>query len=95
MIVAPIMFSGVGNQSFRDYAPMPISPPLRPDQGKCELTEIAQQIDSCQRECALNDAEKYEEMLNFGLVEVVYEWSRGMVSRRASEHGHTAKTIWF
>ena len=74
---------------------------LHPDQGKCELTEIAKQIDSSQRECGLNDAEKYEEMLNFGLVEVVYEWSRGMVSRRASEQGHTedcfvlkGRSIW-
>ncbi|XP_043214935.1 helicase SKI2W-like isoform X1 [Amphibalanus amphitrite] len=48
------------------------------EKGKLELTEIAAQIDACQHECGLNDAEKHEEMLNFGLVEVVYEWSRGM-----------------
>ncbi|XP_037087754.1 helicase SKI2W-like isoform X2 [Pollicipes pollicipes] len=48
------------------------------EKGKEELISVAREIDHCQNECHLGDAEKHEEMLNFGLVEVVFEWARGM-----------------
>ena len=63
-------------------------------QGTLELTDIAKHIDACQHECGLNDAEKHEEMLNFGLVEVVYEWSRGMVGSGIPSSERSIRWCW-
>lgn len=50
------------------------------DQGRDKMYEIAVQLNKIQAECQLQvgNEDDYVEQLNFGLVSVVYEWSRGV-----------------
>jgi antiviral helicase SKI2 len=49
------------------------------DQGRDKIIQIAQHLNNAQVECQLiiGDEDDYLEQLNFGLVPVVYEWSKG------------------
>jgi len=48
---------------------------------KEEVLKIATNLATLQYDCGLNISIKdYLKVLNWGLVEVVYEWARGMVS---------------
>jgi antiviral helicase SKI2 len=49
------------------------------DQGRDRMIEIALKINRIQSDCEIQVAgsDDYVEQLNFGLVEVVYEWSKG------------------
>lgn len=49
--------------------------------GKEKIQKITERLGKTQRDCGLDLAvEEYVRGLNFGLVEVVYEWARGMVN---------------
>lgn len=50
------------------------------DEGRNKMLEIAIKINQIQKECnlALGPEDDCVEQLNFGLVEVVYEWSKGI-----------------
>ena len=50
------------------------------DQGRDRMVHIAQQLNNIQKECQLpvGGEDDYLEQLNFGLVPVVYEWSKGV-----------------
>lgn len=47
---------------------------------KCrdDVISAASRLDRCHRDVGLNHVESFSEMLSFGLMEVVYHWSRGM-----------------
>ena len=51
-------------------------------QGKKVIKEIANNITDVEIKCNVNQEDTLEtiEKLNFGLMEVVYEWARGKVS---------------
>lgn len=52
----------------------------RLQKGQDKIVEIAKRLASVQRDCGLDvSQEEYLGNLKFGLVEVVYEWARGMV----------------
>jgi antiviral helicase SKI2 len=50
------------------------------DQGRDKMIQIAQQLNLVQTECQLqlSNEDDYLEQLNFGLVQVVYEWCKGV-----------------
>jgi len=50
------------------------------DQGRDKMIQIAQQLNLVQTECQLQlgNEDDYLEQLNFGLVQVVYEWCKGV-----------------
>ena len=50
------------------------------DQGRDKMIQIAQQLNHVQAECQLQvgPEDDYLEQLNFGLVQVVYEWCKGV-----------------
>lgn len=53
-------------------------------QGMERVQSVAKRIGEVQVACGLNQTvEEFVGELNFGLVEVVYEWARGMVSTLA------------
>jgi superfamily II RNA helicase len=53
--------------------PAPVS------QGKAEILALAKTIGETQRDCGVDmPVDEYLGTLKFGLVEVVYEWARGM-----------------
>ncbi|KAK3088659.1 hypothetical protein FSP39_022012 [Pinctada imbricata] len=47
-------------------------------EGKNRILEIAGRISDLQRQCGMELAGDYEEEFKFGLMEVVFEWARGM-----------------
>lgn len=50
-------------------------------QGRLKMMEIGERLFEIQTECGLDlSRHDYFRNLNYGLVEVVYEWARGMVS---------------
>ena len=50
-------------------------------QGQERIIEEAQQISKIQKQVGMQVPMEYEETFKFGLMEVVFEWARGMVSR--------------
>lgn len=53
-------------------------------QGIEHIRSVAEQIALLQRKCGLQESvEDFVEQYKFGLVEVVYEWARGMVRMKA------------
>lgn len=50
-------------------------------QGRDRIIEEAQQISKVQKQVGMQVPVEYEETFKFGLMEVVFEWARGMVSR--------------
>lgn len=70
------------------------------DQGRDKMYQIAQYLNSIQTECQLQigSEDDYVEQLNFGLVSVVYEWSKGVSfckikSLTDTQEGIIVKTI--
>ncbi|XP_048756340.2 SKI2 subunit of superkiller complex protein-like isoform X2 [Ostrea edulis] len=55
-------------------------PKLSPElvKGKESILSIAQKISSLQRQCGMNLVGDYEDEFKFGLMEVVFEWARGL-----------------
>lgn len=49
-------------------------------QGKDAILSIAQKISGLQRQYGMNLVGDYEDEFKFGLMEVVFEWARGLVS---------------
>ena len=48
-------------------------------QGKQSILQMAERIANLQSECGLSTSvEEFKKQYNFGLVEVVFEWARGM-----------------
>ena len=48
-------------------------------QGRERIIEEAQQISKIQKQVGMQVPVEYEETFKFGLMEVVFEWARGMV----------------
>lgn len=48
--------------------------------GRDHILEKAKQISRIQREVGMQADSEYEETFKFGLMEVVFEWARGIVS---------------
>ena len=49
-------------------------------QGKDSVLRVAARIADAERSCGMRTSvEEYQAQFKFGLVEVVYEWARGMV----------------
>jgi len=70
------------------------------DQGRDRMVQIAQQLNNCQKECQLQvgGEDDYLEQLNFGLVPIVYEWSKGVsflkiTSMTDTQEGIIVRTI--
>lgn len=70
------------------------------DQGRERMIKIAQMLNNTQQECQLQacNEDDYLEQLNFGLVPVVYEWSKGVsfvkiTSLTNTQEGIIVKTI--
>lgn len=70
------------------------------DQGRERMIQIAQQLNNIQKECQLQigSEDDYLEQLNFGLVSVVYEWSKGVpfvkiASLTETQEGIIVRTI--
>lgn len=70
------------------------------DQGRDRMIQIAQQLNNIQKECQLQigSEDDYLEQLNFGLVTVVYEWSKGVsfvkiASLTETQEGIIVRTI--
>eukprot|EP00105_Crassostrea_gigas_P042002 XP_019926150.1 PREDICTED: helicase SKI2W isoform X2 [Crassostrea gigas] len=55
-------------------------PKLAPElvKGKDSILSIAQKISAFQRKCGMNLVGDYEDEFKFGLMEVVFEWARGL-----------------
>ncbi|XP_067173330.1 superkiller complex protein 2 [Apteryx mantelli] len=61
----------------RGPPPAPLPAPLQ--QGMEQIRAVAERVGTLQRDCGLpQSVEDFVEQFNFGLVEVVYEWARGM-----------------
>ncbi|XP_072703917.1 LOW QUALITY PROTEIN: superkiller complex protein 2 [Ciconia boyciana] len=61
----------------RGEPPPRLPPPLQ--QGMEQVRAVAQRVGRLQQECGLSQSvEEFVEQFGFGLVEVVYEWARGM-----------------
>ena len=70
------------------------------DHGRDRMVQIAQQLNNIQQECQLQvgSEDDYLEQINFGLVKVVYEWSKGVsfvkiTSLTDAQEGIIVKTI--
>ena len=48
-------------------------------QGRDRILEIAEHISKMQKKFGMQVDVEYEESFKFGLMEVVFEWARGMV----------------
>ena len=66
-------------------------------QGKQCVLEVAERIGKLQKECGMTEpVEDFMASFHFGLMEVVFEWARGMVSsvNRRDYLDHHRLTAW-